>query len=156
MNNPAVRFNYQAGIVGVMSLLSLLIINLVTSATNSKVWLFGSETHIGCWFKEKYGVPCPLCGMTRSIILTLHGNIGEAFQMHIGGPLAIFGILIFGFTMLAFALPEKSNKFYRLAYNPELKVLTAITIYFVVITFISFVYWLLRLYGYFTSLPELL
>jgi hypothetical protein len=155
MSSSAVASKYTAGIIGVMSLLSLLIINLITSATVSKVWFFGQETHIGCWFKEKFQTPCPLCGLTRSVILTLHGNLGEAFQMHIGGPLAVFGILIFGFAMLAFALPERFNKFNDPARNRELKALTAITIYFAIITFISLVYWLLRLYGYFPSLPEL-
>ncbi len=153
MKNPAVKSKYAAGIVGVMSLLFLLIINLVTSATISRVWVFGYETHIGCWFKEKFHTPCPLCGMTRSVILTLHGNFGEAFQMHIGGPPAILGIAVFGMTMLYLNL---LNKFSKSNVKSNRSVLIATTVYFGIVTLVAIIYWLLRISGYFQSLPELL
>lgn len=150
MEKSAVDSKYAGAVIGAVSLLSLLTINLTASATANRVWFLGNETHIGCWFKETFHAPCPVCGMTRSVILAVHGNLGEAFQMHIGGPLAVFGILIFGLAMLYSALQDKS------AGSFGKKALTAITVYFGIVTFVSIVYWILRLSGYFQTLPELL
>ena len=155
MENSAVSTKFAAGVVGTVSLLSLLAINLVASASVSRVWLLGYETHIGCWVKDNFGVPCPFCGMTRSVILTLHGNLREAFQMHIGAPLTIFGILIFGIAMLYAALPVSINKDSAPSRNFEKKVFVAVAVYLGTVTVVSIVYWFFRLAGYFHSLPEL-
>lgn len=40
----------------------------------------------GCLFHRITGLPCLLCGMTRSLAATTHGHLGEAFRMHLLGP----------------------------------------------------------------------
>ncbi|MBN2026776.1 MAG: DUF2752 domain-containing protein [Actinobacteria bacterium] len=40
----------------------------------------------GCLFHRITGLPCLLCGMTRSLAATTHGQLGEAFRMHLLGP----------------------------------------------------------------------
>ncbi len=40
----------------------------------------------GCLFHRITGLPCLLCGMTRSLAATAHGRLGEAFRMHLLGP----------------------------------------------------------------------
>ena len=40
----------------------------------------------GCLFHRITGLPCLLCGMTRSLAATAHGHLGEAFRMHLLGP----------------------------------------------------------------------
>lgn len=40
----------------------------------------------GCLFHRVTGLPCLLCGMTRSLAATAHGNLGEAFRLHLLGP----------------------------------------------------------------------
>ena len=40
----------------------------------------------GCLFKRVTGLPCLLCGMTRSMAATAHGNLAEAFRFHLLGP----------------------------------------------------------------------
>jgi hypothetical protein len=40
----------------------------------------------GCLFHRITGLPCLLCGMTRSLVATAHGHLGEAFQLHLLGP----------------------------------------------------------------------
>ncbi|MDW7690602.1 DUF2752 domain-containing protein [Flammeovirgaceae bacterium SG7u.111] len=39
-----------------------------------------------CGFKNLTGIPCPLCGMTRSCLSTLSLNFGDAFAYHPLGP----------------------------------------------------------------------
>ena len=40
--------------------------------------VFGSV----CWLRIVFGIPCPLCGMTRATGLFLKGDFYEAWQMH--------------------------------------------------------------------------
>ncbi len=40
----------------------------------------------GCLFHRLTGLPCLLCGMTRSFAATAHGRWEEAFRMHLLGP----------------------------------------------------------------------
>lgn len=40
----------------------------------------------GCLFKRVTGLPCLLCGMTRSMAATAHGHLGDAFRFHLLGP----------------------------------------------------------------------
>ena len=62
------------------------------------IWLYLNFTHFFasqskftvCLFKNVTGIPCPSCGITRSILSLAHGNIQEAFYLN---PL---GIIVFG------------------------------------------------------------
>ena len=39
-----------------------------------------------CWWKATTGIPCPGCGLTRSVSCTAHGMFAEAWQYHLFGP----------------------------------------------------------------------
>jgi len=45
---------------------------------------------IPCIFHAVTGVPCLLCGMTRSFVYTAHGNLYEAVRWHMLGPAMFF------------------------------------------------------------------
>ena len=70
----------------------------------------GRELHWGCWFKETFGIPCPTCGVTRSVILTLHGRVGQAIALNIGGPALVAGCMIFGVLMFYQASDIKNHR----------------------------------------------
>jgi hypothetical protein len=55
----------------------------------------------GCLFKRVTGLPCLLCGMTRSMAATAHGHLAEAFRFHLLGP-PLF-VLVTGVTLLLVA-----------------------------------------------------
>lgn len=44
-----------------------------------------------CLFKNVTGIPCPSCGVTRSIMLLLQGDLMEALQMN---PIGILAALL--------------------------------------------------------------
>lgn len=35
-----------------------------------------------CWFRAATGVPCASCGITRSIVLLLHGRVRDSWESH--------------------------------------------------------------------------
>ena len=72
--------NQKSFVVGSIALVPPLALRFASSANFDNVWLFGSEIHIGCWFRDEFGIPCPFCGMTRSVLLTLSFDVESASQ----------------------------------------------------------------------------
>jgi hypothetical protein len=100
MANLAAKPGFTAGFVGLAFPLPLLLLRLVATADLNYVYFLGRELHWGCWFKERFGFPCPGCGMTRSVVLAVHGNFGAAWQMNPTGVLGATGLMLFSLTML--------------------------------------------------------
>lgn len=98
MSDAALPFPSRAGLpaqtVGLFLLLQLIFVRIVSTANLNYISFFGHELHWGCWFKQLTGMPCPACGMSRSVILTLHGHFGQALQMNAAGPFAVLGLVI--------------------------------------------------------------
>jgi len=68
--------------------------------------LFGHPLPSTCAFHLVTGAPCPSCGLTRSVTLTIHGSPRQAFLMHPIGPfIALAAILQFAFSLLSWLLP---------------------------------------------------
>ncbi|HEY0081058.1 MAG TPA: DUF2752 domain-containing protein [Pyrinomonadaceae bacterium] len=88
-----------AGLVGALTTLQVAALGLLGSATTTSVSFLGRELNWGCSFKQTFGIPCPNCGMTRSVLLTLRGHLGDAFTLNPAGPLLVFGTLLFSFAM---------------------------------------------------------
>ncbi len=42
-----------------------------------------------CWLKASTGIPCPGCGLTRSLSATLRGDLSSAWKLHPFGPLLL-------------------------------------------------------------------
>ncbi len=42
-----------------------------------------------CWFRAVTGIPCAGCGLTRSVVLLLHGRPGESRTQHPFGTVAL-------------------------------------------------------------------
>jgi len=54
-----------------------------------------------CVFHAVTGLPCPGCGLTRSLASVSHGHVGDAFRYHPFGPV-IYALLV-GLTAAALA-----------------------------------------------------
>ncbi len=70
---------------------------LVLTASFIHPFLQGSwaeRLYPGCLFRRLTGLPCLLCGMTRSFAATSHGRLGEAFRHHLLGPPLFFLIIL--------------------------------------------------------------
>lgn len=45
----------------------------------------------GCPLRALTGIPCPSCFLTRSVLATFHGDLGEALELHLFGPPLVVG-----------------------------------------------------------------
>lgn len=81
-------------IVALAPLLSLVIARRITATDGLSVWIAGYELHGVCWVQERFGASCPFCGITRSVIFTVHGELSRAAQLNPGGVLLVFGIAL--------------------------------------------------------------
>jgi hypothetical protein len=79
--------------------LQIAFFTLFASATSSNVSIAGRELHWGCAFRQMFGIPCPNCGMTRSVLLSLHGDLRAALELNPAGPLLLLGTMLFGAAM---------------------------------------------------------
>lgn len=94
MLGVAIKTRSPARLIGTALLLQLAVLRIIASGNSDHAWLLGRELYWGCWFKQQFGIPCPTCGMTRSVILTVHGHIGEAFTLNVGGPFLVAGLFV--------------------------------------------------------------
>ncbi|MDY6795327.1 MAG: DUF2752 domain-containing protein [Actinomycetota bacterium] len=75
---------------------------------------FVSRVTPGCLFHRITGLPCLLCGMTRSLAATAHGDIIEAFRLHLLGPPLLSVALVITVLMAAEKITSR-----RLLPRPE-------------------------------------
>jgi len=81
-------------IIAFVPLLNLFIARLLTATDGQRVRVAGYELHGACWWQERFGAPCPFCGITRSIVLTVHGELARAVQLNPAGVMIILGVVL--------------------------------------------------------------
>jgi hypothetical protein len=63
------------------------------------LWLPSDNGIILCYFRNLTGLPCPGCGITRSLCAIAKGELLQSFQYHIFGPLVF--LIAVGFWVRA-------------------------------------------------------
>jgi hypothetical protein len=63
-----------------------------------------------CWMRNTTGVPCPGCGLTRSLSCTLQGRVADAVSYHPFGPLVI---AVLAFALIGGLLPVERRDWLR-------------------------------------------
>ncbi len=87
-------------IVGVLLLLQLAAAAVLVTADATGIWIHGARYDGACAMRQYLGIPCPTCGMTRSVVLTLHGRIGDALTVNPAGPFWAAAVLATGMMLL--------------------------------------------------------
>jgi len=86
-------------IAGLALLVGALVLRLAFDADESHTRLFGRDFGTACWFRATYRLPCPNCGVTRSLILAAHGDLARAARLSWGG-IALFVAMLFSGSAL--------------------------------------------------------
>ncbi len=89
-----------AAILGGLILLELGAAAILFTADAAGVRFAGMAVSGPCLFRAHFGVPCPTCGLTRSVILTLHGHLGAALGINPAGPLWVLAAFAVAVTLL--------------------------------------------------------
>ena len=84
---------------GVLILLDAIAARVVLTADEACVYVFGHAIAWECAWRRA-GLPCPTCGMTRSVVMALHGEIGRAWHVAPGGPVLAAGLLAVAAALL--------------------------------------------------------
>jgi hypothetical protein len=73
----------------------LLLICFVATLVTATVAELSPDMHVefmgrplcsACLFRECFGVPCPFCGISRSMVAFMHGRIAVSLRFHPLGP----------------------------------------------------------------------
>lgn len=98
------RLHFPAFVMGCLTLADLFGGRLLLRADQARVYFAGHALNFRCAFLDATGLPCPTCGMTRSIVMSLHGEWAEAWRMAPGGPVLVIGLGLFAVLALASGL----------------------------------------------------
>jgi len=86
-------------IAGAVMLLDALAARLALRADEVRVYILGHPIAWQCAMR-RIGLPCPTCGMTRSMVLALNGDIARAWHVAPGGPVLAAGVLAMALVLL--------------------------------------------------------
>jgi len=100
---PAGARSPLAAVVGAAILVDSAMARILLFADAERVYFLGRPIPIACGFRRATGLPCPTCGLTRGMVLALHGNLAAAWNVVPAGPVFILGALGIGVALLGYA-----------------------------------------------------
>jgi hypothetical protein len=98
-----------SAVVALLLAAQLAAAGLLLRATAGGVWLLGHPLGGVCWFRRLTGLACPTCGMTRSIVLTLHGRLATALRLNLAGPAWVAAVATLAAALLWLAWRERRH-----------------------------------------------
>jgi hypothetical protein len=98
---------HAPGLTGALLLLQLAVVRALASVKDGRVLLAGREFGWECAFKQLFDFPCPTCGLTRSVLYTLHGQFGEAWRLNPAGLLLVSGLVLLALALIFLSLQRR-------------------------------------------------
>jgi hypothetical protein len=95
------------GYTGALLLLQLVVVRALASVNEGRVFLAGREFGWECAFKRLFDFPCPTCGLTRSVLHTLHGQFGAAWRLNPAGLLLVSGLILLALALIFLSLQRR-------------------------------------------------
>ena len=108
------RESLKTGLTGAALLASLALARGLAQASPAAVYVAGHALPIVCPSRLLFGVNCPGCGMTRSVLLTLGGDLRGALDVNPAGPVLVAAlILLAAQLLLAARFAQRGTPFKR-------------------------------------------
>jgi hypothetical protein len=99
-----------AAAVALLMLLQLAMAGLLLRASGEGVSFAGIPIGGACLFRQSTGLPCPTCGMTRSVVLSLHGHLWTALRLNPAGPLWVLAVAVIAAALLWLGWRQRSAR----------------------------------------------
>src|SRR6204780_3524394 len=99
----ATRPGFPALAIACVTLADGLAARWLLRADEEHGFVLGRPIEWVCALRSRFGLPCPTCGLTRSVVMSLHGEVGRAWRMAPAGPGGVIGLVAFAIAMLALA-----------------------------------------------------
>ncbi len=94
------RERLKTGLTGAALLASLALARGLATASTTAVHVAGRELPVICPSRLLFGVNCPGCGMTRSVLLTLGGDLRGALALNPAGPVLVAALILLAAQLL--------------------------------------------------------
>jgi hypothetical protein len=129
------RERLKTGLTGAALLASLALARGLASASPAAVHVAGRELPVVCPSRLLFGVNCPGCGMTRSVLLTLGGDLSGALNVNPAGPFFVAALILLALQLLLAArTPEAATSVGR-------RLLPWASLYGVVVASVMLIQW---------------
>ncbi|MCA1629525.1 MAG: DUF2752 domain-containing protein [Acidobacteria bacterium] len=109
LSRQTFRTGATPGGVGALLVAQLLLLRALASADTERVFVMGRELRWGCLFRRAFGLPCPACGMTRGVLLTLHGHFGDALRLNPAAVVLTLGVVLFAAALVFVAVHQRAH-----------------------------------------------
>ena len=94
------RPGFAPAAAGGAILLNLAAIRLLMTADAASVRDLGRTLEWRCALRSILGLPCPSCGVTRSVVLSVHLHLEEAWRVAPVGQVAVLGALLAALALI--------------------------------------------------------
>ena len=92
-----------AAVAGATILADAALARILLTADAARVYFLGRPLPVACGFRRSTGLPCPTCGLTRSTVLAIHGQLSASWHVMPAGPVLALGVLGIGLVLLWYA-----------------------------------------------------
>ena len=99
MRGLAHKPGFAAACMGAVILAHLAVLPLALGADRDFVYFRGEALPEACSLRRVFGVPCPTCGMTRGVVLALHGRVGDSAATNASAPVLVGVALMLGSSL---------------------------------------------------------
>ena len=110
MGSAGSRSSLAAAVAGATILADAALARILLTADLERVYFLGKPILVACAFRSATGLPCPTCGLSRSTVLALHGNLVAAWHIMPAGPVSVLGVLALAVALLWVAAVARSGR----------------------------------------------
>lgn len=110
MRKVASKPGFAAIVLGALIVAHLAVAGLLFTADRDFVYFHARPLPEMCSFRKTFGLPCPTCGITRGVILSLHGKLTDAVATNAAAPVLVGAALSLGLCLLGMGVLQSAER----------------------------------------------